>query len=168
MSIVITITAKRNGFRRCGVTHSDKPTTYQQDDFTDEQWEALVKEPQLVLSVQEVDLDPVEELPHDSMSQTALSQALDALPVAQSQASETVVASVAAPVVDTPSVNLDSNQPGPAAPGADDNLEDHAGPLMDQHQDESSSASSDDQPQPPADAPAKGKGKTSKPTDESK
>jgi len=156
MSIVITIVAKRNGFRRCGVTHSDKPTTYQQDDFTDEQWEALIKEPQLVLSVQEVDLDLVKELPHDSMSQTALSQALDALPIAQSQALETVVAPVVAPVVDTPSVNLD----GTLSAG-------DAGPLMDQRQDESASESSD-QSQPPADVPIKGKGKAGKPTDESK
>lgn len=51
MTTVIVITAKRNGFRRCGVAHSDQPTTWQQGDFTDEQWEELFKEPQLFLAI---------------------------------------------------------------------------------------------------------------------
>ncbi|WP_338741533.1 MULTISPECIES: HI1506-related protein [unclassified Pseudomonas] len=55
MTTVIVITAKRNGFRRCGVAHSDQPTAWFRDDFTDEQWEELSKEPQLFLAVEERD-----------------------------------------------------------------------------------------------------------------
>lgn len=56
MTTVIVITAKRNGFRRCGVAHSDQPTPWRQGDFTADQWEELLKEPQLFLAVEERNL----------------------------------------------------------------------------------------------------------------
>lgn len=75
MTTVIVITAKRNGFRRCGVAHSDQPTTWHQDDFTDEQWEELSKEPQLFLAVEDRDLGQGLEPRHAFTSSTALPEA---------------------------------------------------------------------------------------------
>lgn len=47
----IIITAKRDGFRRCGIAHPGTPTTYQDDAFTAEQLQALQAEPMLVVHV---------------------------------------------------------------------------------------------------------------------
>ncbi|TKI08660.1 HI1506-related protein [Martelella alba] len=46
---VITITAKRDGFRRCGKAHSDKPVTWPDGSFTAEQIAILKAEPMLVV-----------------------------------------------------------------------------------------------------------------------
>ncbi|ELI8805872.1 hypothetical protein RSL93_004613 [Klebsiella michiganensis] len=45
----ITITAKRDGFRRCGVAHRDVPVTWPDGSFTDEQIAILRAEPSLVV-----------------------------------------------------------------------------------------------------------------------
>lgn len=45
----ITITAKRDGFRRCGVAHRDVPVTWPDGSFTDEQIAILLAEPSLVV-----------------------------------------------------------------------------------------------------------------------
>jgi hypothetical protein len=45
----ITITAKRDGFRRCGVAHRDVPVTWPDGSFTDEQIAILRAEPALVV-----------------------------------------------------------------------------------------------------------------------
>ncbi|OVZ94861.1 hypothetical protein CBW58_01970 [Yersinia frederiksenii] len=45
----LTITAKRDGFRRCGVVHSDTPVVWPAGSFTDEQIALLKSEPQLVV-----------------------------------------------------------------------------------------------------------------------
>lgn len=45
----ITITAKRDGFRRCGVAHCDVPVTWPDGSFTDEQIAILRAEPSLVV-----------------------------------------------------------------------------------------------------------------------
>ncbi|HHR6222747.1 TPA: HI1506-related protein [Providencia alcalifaciens] len=47
----IIITAKVNGFRRCGIAHSDTATEYPDDHFTKEQLATLQAEPMLVVSV---------------------------------------------------------------------------------------------------------------------
>lgn len=47
----IIITAKVNGFRRCGIAHSDTATQYPDDHFTKEQLATLQAEPMLVVSV---------------------------------------------------------------------------------------------------------------------
>lgn len=47
----IIITAKINGFRRCGIAHSDTATEYPDDHFTKEQLAALQAEPMLVVSM---------------------------------------------------------------------------------------------------------------------
>jgi Mu-like prophage FluMu N-terminal domain len=94
MTIVAVITAKRNGFRRCGVAHSDKPTVWQENDFTQEQWKALAKEPQLILTVEERDLEPVWEPHHELTSAAAIPETSFAPQIAQPQASETGIAPV--------------------------------------------------------------------------
>lgn len=45
----LTITAKRDGFRRCGVAHSDTPVVWPAGSFTEEQIALLKSEPQLVV-----------------------------------------------------------------------------------------------------------------------
>ncbi len=49
----IEITARRDGFRRCGMAHSSKPTVHDIDAFSAEELEILRNEPQLI--VREVD-----------------------------------------------------------------------------------------------------------------
>ncbi|HGG1080393.1 TPA: HI1506-related protein [Klebsiella quasipneumoniae] len=45
----ITITSKRDGFRRCGVAHRDVPVTWPDGSFTNEQIAILRAEPALVV-----------------------------------------------------------------------------------------------------------------------
>ena len=47
----ITITAKRDGFRRCGVAHRCVPVTFPDGHFTDEQIAILRAEPALVVHI---------------------------------------------------------------------------------------------------------------------
>ncbi|AUV93367.1 MULTISPECIES: HI1506-related protein [Klebsiella] len=47
----ITITAKRDGFRRCGVAHRDVPVTWPDGSFTKEQIAILRAEPSLVVHI---------------------------------------------------------------------------------------------------------------------
>ncbi len=53
----ITITAKRDGFRRCGVAHRDVPVTWPDGSFTDEQIAVLRAEPSLVVHLGSVSGD---------------------------------------------------------------------------------------------------------------
>jgi len=48
---MITITAKRDGFRRCGVAHTTKPALFLDDAFTPEQLRQLQAEPMLVVEL---------------------------------------------------------------------------------------------------------------------
>ena len=89
MTTVIVITAKRNGFRRCGVAHSDQPTPWRQGDFTAEQWEELLKEPQLFLAVEERNLGLGLEQHNAFTSSAALPEAPNTAQNAQSQTLET-------------------------------------------------------------------------------
>jgi hypothetical protein len=50
---MIRITARREGFRRCGVEHSLTTIEYDDSEFTDEQLEMLRAEPMLVVEVTE-------------------------------------------------------------------------------------------------------------------
>lgn len=45
----IQITAKRNGFRRCGIAHSETTTTYPDGHFSSEQLSELMAEPNLIV-----------------------------------------------------------------------------------------------------------------------
>jgi len=49
---MIRITAKTDGFRRCGIAHSKEPTEYPDDHFNKKELELLKEEP--MLSVEEV------------------------------------------------------------------------------------------------------------------
>lgn len=49
MTKTLRITAKRPGFRRCGVAHPDQPVDHAADDFTWEQIERLKADPMLVV-----------------------------------------------------------------------------------------------------------------------
>ncbi len=48
---MIRIVSKKDGFWRCGVRHSDKPTVYADDAFTREQLAQLKAEPMLIVDV---------------------------------------------------------------------------------------------------------------------
>ncbi len=43
----ISITSKREGFRRCGVAHSKEPTTYKDGQFSEDELKILKAEPML-------------------------------------------------------------------------------------------------------------------------
>jgi len=47
----VTITARRDGFRRCNAAHAATPTEYPDDHWTDEQLAQLKAEPNLVVVV---------------------------------------------------------------------------------------------------------------------
>ncbi len=57
MAQKIRIIAKREGFRRCGVAHSETPTLHDVGAFTSDQLEALKGDGMLVVDVVEVDDD---------------------------------------------------------------------------------------------------------------
>lgn len=88
MTNIIVITAKRNGFRRCGIAHKDKPTTWLPGDFTSEQWRDLVKEPQLVVACMEINQDFGREQRHALTSSAALPEAPNTAQNVQSQTLE--------------------------------------------------------------------------------
>lgn len=50
---MIIITAKKDGFRRCGVAHSAKPVEYPDDAFSPEQLAELQADPMLVVELTE-------------------------------------------------------------------------------------------------------------------
>lgn len=55
MEKVIDITAKRDGFRRAGMVHSEQTKTYPLSDFTKAQLELLKSEPMLVVAIRNAD-----------------------------------------------------------------------------------------------------------------
>lgn len=48
---MIRITAKQEGFRRCGIAHTIAAVEYQDNQFTEEQLAYLKAEPQLVVEI---------------------------------------------------------------------------------------------------------------------
>ncbi|PHN55656.1 hypothetical protein AO268_04250 [Pseudomonas sp. ICMP 8385] len=110
MATVITIISKRNGFRRCGVAHSDKPKDWPVNAFTVEQWQALLAEPQLILAVKETSLYQASEQRDESTTAGAgpLSEAPNTLQNVQSQAPETSPTTLGDAVVTSGSVPVDS------------------------------------------------------------
>ena len=48
---MITITSRKDGFRRCGVTHPATATEYPDDRFTGKELKALQAEPMLTVEV---------------------------------------------------------------------------------------------------------------------
>lgn len=55
MEKVIDITAKRDGFRRAGMVHSEQTRTYPLGQFTKEQLKQLQSEPMLVVAIRNKD-----------------------------------------------------------------------------------------------------------------
>ena len=47
--MLIRITSKKEGFRRCGIAHSEKPTIYPDDRFSAEELKILEAEPMLIV-----------------------------------------------------------------------------------------------------------------------
>jgi hypothetical protein len=45
----VRITAKKDKFRRCGIAHSEQPTTYKDGRFTDKELARLKAEPMLLV-----------------------------------------------------------------------------------------------------------------------
>ncbi|MFW9266506.1 HI1506-related protein [Pseudomonas sp. NR3] len=115
--MTIVITSKRDGFRRCGIAHPSTPTNYADDFFTEDQLEALSKEPQLIIAYAEDEFDQVQEQVNEPLSQAPLSQAPDALEASQSQAPQANAAPVGDAVVDTVVQVLGDGEPGPDAQG---------------------------------------------------
>lgn len=141
--MTIVITSKRDGFRRCGVAHPGKPTYYPDDFFTDEQLEALEKEPQLILAYAGEAFDQVKDVLDDTLSQTPPSQAPDAIPGTQPQAPQTVTAPVVAPVVDGANTEQKLGQSGPV----------FAGPVLDLSKGDIDSLKEQDNTAPPVTPP---------------
>lgn len=131
--MTIVITSKRDGFRRCGIAHSGKPTYYPDDFFTDEQLEALEKESQLILAYAGEAFDQVKDVLDDTPSQAAPPETPDAIPGAQPQAPETVITPVVAHVVDVDSTDQNTSGPGPDFVGPTLDLSESAiGPVSEQ------------------------------------
>jgi len=121
--MAIVITAKREGFRRCGIAHPGKPTSYPDDFFTEEQLRALDKEPQLILAYAEDEFVQVQERFNESLSQAALPQAPNTEQNAQPQALEAstpalgdAVVLPVAPVVGSVELGSDGSRLAPIAP----------------------------------------------------
>lgn len=75
---MIKITSKKEGFRRCGVAHTKKPTEYHDERFSEKELEILDGEP--MLSVEHVD-DEIKTPPPKDMTVAALKELLDKLEV---------------------------------------------------------------------------------------
>lgn len=58
---MIIITAKKDGFRRCGIAHSKQAVEHPNGTFSAEQLEILKKEPMLVVQVTEGGDEPGKE-----------------------------------------------------------------------------------------------------------
>lgn len=70
MEKVIDITAKRDGFRRAGIAHSEATTTYPLSKFTQAQLEQLQNEPMLVVAIRNA--DDQQAGPSDELKQQVL------------------------------------------------------------------------------------------------
>jgi hypothetical protein len=55
---MIRITAKQEGFRRCGIAHSKQPTEYPDDRFNADELEQLNAEANLVVEIANADKRP--------------------------------------------------------------------------------------------------------------
>jgi hypothetical protein len=58
---MISITSKKEGFRRCGIAHSTKATVYPDDRFTEDEFEALSAEPMLTVDIVDEEETPAPE-----------------------------------------------------------------------------------------------------------
>ncbi|AJO77488.1 HI1506-related protein [Pseudomonas sp. MRSN 12121] len=172
MATVVTIISKRNGFRRCGVAHSDQPKDWPEDAFTDKQWDALFAEPQLILAVKEDGLDLVSEQRYESTSTISgpLPEAPDIPQAAQPQTLEAGTAPMGSALGEICRQILDSEQPGPDDHGANDlDQVERDGQATDLAQASADADQVDEQAQDTAETPAKpAKTRAVKPKDDAK
>jgi hypothetical protein len=63
----VIITAKRDGFRRCGLAHPAKPVEHPDGTFTDEQLDILKAEPMLVVQDKVAD-NPLAAMTKDKLA----------------------------------------------------------------------------------------------------
>jgi len=68
---MIRIISKKDGFRRCGVAHPEKPTDYKDGFFSKEDLERLKNEPMLI----------IQKLPDPELTVADLKEALNRLGV---------------------------------------------------------------------------------------
>lgn len=115
--MTVIITSKRNGFRRCGVAHPDKPTPYPDEFFTAEQLEALSKEPQLILAYAQDEFDQVQDSRDESLQEVDPAKAPDAAQNAQPQAPETIATTLGDAVVLPVDPLMGNREPGPDGSG---------------------------------------------------
>ncbi len=113
---MLIITAKKDGFRRCGLAHSAKPVEHQDDAFTPEQLAELQADPMLVVEL-------VVEAPKEQ-DQTALLD--EEIVKEQDQTAlldeeivvEQVMAETTAPAAEDHLVETTETQPAPKARAA--------------------------------------------------
>lgn len=133
--MAIVITAKRDGFRRCGIAHPRKPTSYPDDFFTEEQWQALDKEPQLILAYVEDEFDQVKDGNNEILQEVDVSKASGAAQNAQSQTLEAIATALGNGVV-LPIVPVT----GSGEPGPDGSVSGPTPPVIEPSHDQSSGA----------------------------
>lgn len=75
MEKVVDITAKRDGFRRAGMKHSDVTQTYPLSQFTKEQLKQLQDEPMLVVAIRDKDAAGAADIVTDLRQQIATLEA---------------------------------------------------------------------------------------------
>lgn len=54
----VKIKSKREGFRRCGIPHSETPVVHPDDRFTPEEVKRLQEEPMLIVEIVEPEKEP--------------------------------------------------------------------------------------------------------------
>lgn len=116
--MAIVITAKRDGFRRCGIAHSRKPTSYPDDFFTEQHLRALDKEPQLILAYAEDEFDQVKDRSDEISQEVDVSKAPGAAQNAQSQTLEAIATALGNGVVLPIAPVTGSGEPGPDGSGS--------------------------------------------------
>lgn len=89
---MIRITAKQEGFRRCGIAHSKQPTEYCDAKFTKEQLAALQAEPGIVVEIIEETKGPTAPELIAQIKTTETLEALEAL--AEGEERKSVVAAI--------------------------------------------------------------------------
>lgn len=57
----VRITAKREGFRRCGIAHSEKGQDFPLDRFNETEAEALMNDPMLICTPVEIEVEEAAE-----------------------------------------------------------------------------------------------------------
>jgi len=89
---MIRITAKKEGFRRCGIAHSKQPTEYADDRFSKEELAALQAEPGIVVEITEETKGPSAQ---EVIAQVKAAQTLEAIDqLAAGEERKSVVAAI--------------------------------------------------------------------------